>query len=750
MKLPFSLSFSKKGKPQLFLALILRNEKVTAVIFEELLGKIQIIGRHEKQFSQTIEEVSLDELLEVLDRAISTAENNLPQNIEVQKTIFGLKETWVTDTRIKKEYLTKLKRISDDFGLVPVGFLVITEAVANLLEKEEGAPVSAILIETGRENISLSIIRAGRIMESRGAKLQDSLSKTTDRLLHHFINYEVLPSRIILLDGEDGEKLSQELISHSWSKSLPFLHVPQITALSKDFDIRSVIFGAASQMGFDVLKEKTKREEVIEKTEEKIEVETLEKQPLENFGFLYDVDVADQELKEEKIVQEEIVQSDEIMQEEPVYEKKPALSFQSLLKKINITKHLHIIFMISKAILKNISIIIRKFHLPNLPFSIKKDKFILAPLSIVAICVLLIFLYIFTVKATITIGVKPKIIQDNRQVTFTTSSPTDLAKSQISAETVSVSEDGSLSTQASGTKEVGDKAKGNVTLYSRFTQEKTISAGTVIKASTLDLEFTIDKDTTLASASADASAQPSTAKVSVTARQIGKESNLPSGVKFSVGNFDTGTIIAKNESAFSGGTKKEVTVVSKDDLDKLTSDLPKNLAAKAKDEIAKKISKDKNILPIFTDTTFSKKEFDKNQNTESATVTLNATVVFETLAYKKTELESVSKTNLTNRFPNDLTLLNNEVKTEIKEVKKKDLNTSTATLNLQAILIPKVDDKKITSNIAGKSLNDAKKILLKIPQVLQVDISLRPNIPFLPKILPRLTNNISVMIKTND
>ena len=37
---------------------------------------------------------------------------------------------------------------------------------------------------------------------------------------------------------------------------MPFLHVPQITVLPAGFDMRSVMFGAATQMGFKVLESK--------------------------------------------------------------------------------------------------------------------------------------------------------------------------------------------------------------------------------------------------------------------------------------------------------------------------------------------------------------------------------------------------------------------------------------------------------------------------------------------------------------
>jgi len=70
--------------------------------------------------------------------------------------------------------------------------------------------------------------------------------------LRSFANVEVFPSRIIIFNGGYDDKLVQTFITHLWSKSLPFLHVPQISILPAGFDAKAVVFGAASQMGFDI------------------------------------------------------------------------------------------------------------------------------------------------------------------------------------------------------------------------------------------------------------------------------------------------------------------------------------------------------------------------------------------------------------------------------------------------------------------------------------------------------------------
>src|SRR3989344_7927677 len=173
MNIP-NLPFLEKKNNEYFLSLVLRDEKASAVVFQEVQGRVNVVGEHNEDFKSSIEDATEEELLNVLDRAVSIAEKSLPEGEESQKTIFGVKESWVEEGRIKKDYLTKLKKVSDELQFKPVGFLVITEAIAHLLQVEEGAPVSAILAEIGHKNVTVSLTKAGKILETKSAPIADS------------------------------------------------------------------------------------------------------------------------------------------------------------------------------------------------------------------------------------------------------------------------------------------------------------------------------------------------------------------------------------------------------------------------------------------------------------------------------------------------------------------------------------------------------------------------------------------------
>lgn len=777
------LSFlEKKEKPQYFLALLLRDEKANAVIFEEFQGKIQVKGLHEEYFKTSIEETSLDEFLEVLDKSISSAEANLPENIETQKTVFGVKENWVEDSKIKKDYLLKLKKASEALGLSPIGFLVIHEAIAHLLQKEEGAPVSAILTEIDKKNLAISIFRAGRIIETRRTKIEDSIPKTCDLLLQQFTNCEILPSRILIFDGRNIDKLQQEFVAHSWSKSLSFLHVPQITTLSSGFDAKAVLFGAATQMGFELLgddSEKPTEENVENKVIEEIEtfegfknekdqkeekkIEKDSKKPEEktedelgnstkdeiegtfqeasSFGFVKEKDVLGKTQKKKET--ENVIrindnfstyEENEITEKQEISKQNQPGNIFGTIKNVGVLNFIATILNFAK-----------KIKMPKFLVLKTRKKIILLPLIAVILIAAGALIYLFGLKASITLKVNPKTVEQNKDLTFSTKS-SDLSKNILAGEVISVSEDGEASIDVTGKKDVGTPAKGNITIYSRLTESKTFNAGTIIKSD--KLEFTLDKALTVASSSADASASPSTGTVSVTASGIGKESNLPSGTKFSVGSFDASDVVAKNDSAFSGGTKKEITAVSKDDQNKLLDELPKDLESKAKDDINKQILNGSDILPVFITTNVSKKEFDHKIGDEAGKLTLSGTVIFGGISYKKNDLNDLSK-NIISENLKEMTLSKEGIKYSLKEIKVKNKNEVTAKLSAKAFLLPKIDTQKIIDNLAGKSFDSANKILMSLPQVSDTEITFNPKIPFLPKLLPRLAKNIKIIIETN-
>lgn len=753
MNLPFIKNFNKKVLPLYFLVLVLRDEKANAVIFEEIEGKVKIVGQKEQHFSTSIDEVSQEELLEVLDKAISSAESTLPENIQTQKTIFGVKESWTDNDQIKKQYLAKLKKASEELGLTPIGFLVISQAISHLLQKEEGAPVSAVLTEVNKKSVTVTLLRAGKSIETKSSEIHESVPFTVDTLLKHFNIPEILPSRIIIFNGK--EDLSQEFITHTWSKSLPFLHLPQITNLQEGFDAKSVLFGAATQMGFEVLSTEN-TEKSTEDTDKQNFNDSVNSSvisvPAGDFGFAKDMDVANmpahasEEPKEEKLADE-----DETMKVTPLKAETDEIYFP----KEKSTKNFNKVLDVSKIILMRLLIFlfsaIRKINLKKILSKKPKGRMSFVLSAILILIIALFASYFLFMKATISITIEPKIIEAKKSILFSTVDSTDPSKNIIKGNFVTVSEEGKVSTSTTGKKDVGTNAKGSVTIFNSLTQSKTLTENTILKAPN-GLEFTLDSTITIravASHSADEVVTPEKATVNVTANQLGKESNLPSGTKFTVASFAISDLIAKNDNPFSGGTKKEVTVVSRNDQNKLEEELPKQLEEKAKETLSKKMDQGKVLLPSFAASTLIDKSFDTKVEDEANQVTLNGTVEYQGIVYVKNDLIEVSKSLLEKDVPSGHQIDYNNIKTTVLDIKNKNDEEVEANLNIKALLLPKIEEEKLTKELKGKSFKTIEDFLYKLPQISDVDIRLSPNLPFLPKNLPGREKNIKIKILIN-
>jgi hypothetical protein len=774
MKLPIPSIFNKKKEKEYLLALLTREEKISAVIIEQTDANSQIIGSQQTQLPQLFEDISQEELLKILDRTISSAEQTLPPNMQSQKTIFGVPTNWIEDNHMKKAYQAKLKDVTAQLGLTPIGFIEIPQAIIRLMQEEEGAPVSAILTEIGKKHLSLSVIRAGRIIETKQALLEDKPPIIVDTLLKTFTEADVLPSRIVVLNEGHDEHLIQSFISHHWTRSLPFLHVPQISLLPLGFDERAVVYGTALQLGLSVKDTSLLSHQAIKTFDPQTAThphETTQEEPrrhvarepilptgddlkeiksLESFGFVKDVDVSETREKSIPIQQEETVIEEK--QKEEAEEKTEETTASS-------DNFINTTFPIQGRNVEKEDIQTKEFHMPKMPQTLmslssmipknlagKKFVFILPVLLLFLIGI--VILYAFLLHATIIVDVTPKVVDQTEQISFSISGVNDFSQNIIKAASSTTAISGSQTTNATGKKDTGTKAKGTITIFNSDTAKKQISEGTALKSSN-NLEFVTDKDATISSASGDifTGIKSGTTQVTVTAKQIGSEYNIPSNTKFTLG--ENQSLAGKNDQAFSGGTKKTVTVVAKDDVDKLTQLLPSVLEQKARDAIGKKIPASNTLLTILPDFKPSKKDFSAQVGDEAKTVSLNSSVTFEGVIFDNDDLLQFAKTLIKNKFDQDLTVSDNNIKNTLKNVKQKDENTVKATLIINAKLLPKIDAAKLQEQLAGKSFDQAEETFKQFPQVNNVDITLFPPLP-LPKLLPRQSENITITVKAND
>jgi hypothetical protein len=781
------------------------------VILEEHAEALSVKNLYEEILETPLEQIDPDTLTQLLDKTISKAEEVLPPDVQTQKTIFGVKDSWVEEKKIKKQFLDILKQVGSTLGLKPIGFLVISEAIAHQIQLEEGAPLSGIVAEIGKYSVTLTLFKGGRLIETHSGPLDESITHTVDTLLKHMVSVEILPSRLLLLNADHQSNIQQEFISHQWSKSLPFLHMPQISLLSENFDAIAAVYGAGTQMNFSVLStaftkqasditpleahtrlastkeedtstsigdaqdkssvpeekkaevKQTKAERADEeaadkkaaedKQEEK-ELDTL-KTGADNFGFVMDEDISNimkptvsQTTPSVSNVSEPFFPStatETNLREEPaedpgeIDETLPARSRRNASSPLA-----GLTGMFSRISLPNIAGIFRSLPLARLGGN---KKVVLLPLTILVIGILVILAYGYIEKATVTLFIKQKAFDDTASITFGVDAGNDFGSNVIGAKTVTVRIDGTVTGDATGKKDIGDKAKGSITLYNSGDTDKTLPAGTTITSST-SVAFTLDSSTTIPGSSGDifSGTKPGTAPAQITAKNLGPEGNLPSGTKFTVSGSTT--VAGRNDSAFSGGSKKTVQVVAKADRDKLLLQLPKQLEDQAKSEIGKKVVSGEVLLPFDLDTHIDKQEFDKAVDDQAKQVTLTGSVTFTGVIYKTDDLKQYTLGRVKEKTSSDISLADNNLKEDVSNLKKVSDNQISGTLTMKAGLLPTIDISHLQQNIKGKPIPDALAYLKTLPQTEKVEITFSPSIPLLTRSLPKRVSNIHIAVNS--
>lgn len=690
-----------------------------------------------------------EELASAVDTALSASVQDFPEGIsEPSKTVFGVISSWVSEGQIKKEFLEKIKKICSELSLTPVGFVVLPEAVAHLIKSEEGSPLSAVVLGLSKNTLEISVFKLGKLMGT--SQVARSLSMIDDVVegLTRFTQSETLPSRFLLYDGKEGEieEARQTLLKANWDDlgKVKFLHTPKIETINAERKVHAVALAGASELAEITSIQLAKKEEeikgdkVVDKTQT-VEGEVPEVEPVspQSLGFAIGEDIAD--MKTEAILP---VQPEEIagaQKEENV----PKQEVADVAPDTEETKRLGAFSSILKNIKDKASNIFRGTVRPKGGTKLSRKTLVFGGLFFLIIMITGFAFWWFYPKATVTIYVSPKKLDERANLTVDpTAQSVDSNRGILPGKASKAAVSGEKTKSTTGTKTVGEKASGETTLY-RAGPKLTLAAGIKLFGPG-DLKFTLDESIAVASGSAG---NPGTTKVRVTAVDIGAQYNLAGGTAFSVSNYPTSDLEAKNESSFSGGSSREISAVLEEDQKVLEEELTEELQDQAKEELLERMSADKTFIEESLSSTPSSRTFSNKVGDEASTLKLSLSLDVQALVVDKKALISLAGDILKDKIPDGFVLRDDQIDLDFEfkgEVEGKlELSTS-----VEANLLPAIDPAEVKRKIVGKYLPLMENYFInEIPGFIRAEISFnKPRFPGRLGTLPRKLSNLEVVI----
>lgn len=718
--------FKKQPEAEYLWSLVIGKNWVEAGIWRVVGEKTEIVSQGG---ASSWQEDNSETLISAADSTLSAAAAALPDGAqEPTNVVLGLSPLWVENGEIKKERLELLKKLCRELELKPAGFVVIPEAMVHFLKAKEGGLLNAILVGLSEDSIDLSLVQGGKILGTVEVAKSMSLGQDIAEGLARLPALPQYPSRILLYNHRAGnlDEARQNLIKTEWKDfKVLFLHTPKVEILPEDAGILAVSLAGGTEVGHATALVVPKEEEGEEEREEDQSRKELEEVSIEELGFLKGADVAKIKITDEEPETEDITPKKEKLEvaEEP---QKRSIS----LPKFSLPK-------------KDWA-----FSRPTLP-ALSGLRFLwIFGAIFVLLAGLLGVAYWYLPKAKVLVYVAPKVLEKSIGFRVDPAQPSvSQTEGIVPAKTLETSVSGEKTGQPSGTKTVGERAKGQVIIYN--TGGATTLKGATVVIGPNSLKFTLDEDVPVASGSS--SANPSKTTVRVKASDIGAQYNLAAGTEFSVGNFAKSAVSAKNEEALLGGTSREVSAVSKEDVEILERELSKELLVQGMETLKNTLDKDEILIEeggLFqkTNQTLSNKAGE-----EASTIKLKLEGKILVSAVPRDALSILVQSEVERDVPDGFTLRQDQIEVSYQkkeqEIKEKTKEQPEFVAQVKANLLPKVDPDKITGAIAGKYPEVARDYLSSnTPGFTRAEISMNIRLPGKLGTLPRIPKNIKVEV----
>ncbi len=695
---------TQKGYSKKILTLILTDTAVQAVLLE--------VGAEE---SRILEESSLERYSDAATCVIKTDEvlQQLgPESENVSEVLFCVQHSWLEASSIVPEKKPLLQKLITDLSLTPLGFLVQTEVLCDYLIAGN-AHISSVVVLIDENHVSLAILGKGLVQSVHTVGRSGNVSADIQEALARFLQEAgdaYLPAKVIcasfVLQEEQLHEVQQALLGSDWEGQLPFVQKPTIDSINPSFFLKVI----AQQAGKAVFGTKGPRSTQTEAAPKSFGVALPSRHPraAEEPETAVDAEVAAPTLRN-------------------------ASGFTQIKKAPEDSEEV-----------EETDVAVRQA---------KQKKFILLGFLAGVIALLVAaLLWIFALSPVIiTVIPEQKTLAKDISLTLDPqATEPDVVGLRIPGKKVTQELKKTSSTQTTGIKIVGESAKGTVTIVNKTTAEKTFPAGTQLSSDSL--KFVLDSEVVVpAAVEKDSSLEYGQVSGGVTAVLIGAEGNIAKDTKFVVASFDTSSYAATSTADFTGGTSREVKVVSQADKDLLLAEIKKDVLAEANKAFTAQSAAGSHTIPakdvLFTKTVFS---HEKDAPTDELAVEVDATV--HTLSYTGDALVPVARAVLADQLPAGFVLSDAapQILSAPKAAGSEKASAATVTIaaNLTSVAHAELDTQALKQKIAGKPIASLVE-LLKPDHVAAVRVQFVPNnLAGLIRTVPSRSARVTVQVGT--
>lgn len=734
------LPFAKPKKtPDKYFAIEINPEFIKVAIWQinEISHKVQII---ETSQALELQDENSETLLQAIDMAIATFETD---NSKISKVIFGLESFWSDVNGIKQDKRKILQYVCKNLELIPLGFLTTFDGILTAHKDQNGTFPSAIFVKFCQEKLIFILVNQGKIV------IQKEITKT-ENIVDDFklglsqINRNQLPNQFFLYDtNTDFEAVKQELLTFSWEEHYSFIQMPSFDSLDKDYSVKAIAIAAGIEAtkisrpnNSTTLSSESNSQPVMPVTSS-----SIEKTP-QALGPLISSEI-NSKLPDDFVIGREIDQPN---------------------SKSFFTK----LFTKSSPKSKSSPNIVDADHL-NLnsdnPDFIEKEKSSKPKFKkkiLIILIVLLIFISVFfafchsfyqnKTKANIIIYIKPETVEQNLQISASTEIQTvDFDNLLIPATYEEAEVQGSVQISTTGTKRIGQKASGKITVYNKTKKEKSLSRGKVIISSD-NISYILDQDLNIASASSQETDDGESltygkADATIIASDIGAEYNADKDEEFTIKDISSDQLIAKSISAISGGTSEEKPAVSEADIANARASLSTKLSQEAQAQVSQKLGPDFLTFPSSTKAELTNVLFDFNLNEETSSLTITGSLKSSILTVKQTDFNALVINVLKQSNGQNYNISSHNLQKEIQETSQEESQTLIK-LKAKAEIISKIDIAQVKNDLVGNDLSYAQNYLASLENYQKNTITLNSKLLEILGKLPPKTENILIQIES--